>query len=172
MVAKKTDMNALEIEHVRMRPSVCTRRRIGLMSICSIGLAYLFIPILPHTTYAVSIVSFVCCSSFLTAFPNFSVCLHRRPTYIEALNPRSREYFMCRNLLIFTTSLALAALIEYTFLRYDTTHLSWYERFGIVGGNISLLLRVNHMCGQLFFCMRAWFQERERRLELMGPTST
>lgn len=93
----------------------------------------------------------------LLNFPSAVKKIHSRPLYYDDLeddrfidnSTRKRFQFIFICILQITLTLIISGLIYYYYDRLYNTNLSKIEVFGVLGGSISLLLKIENVIGKL-----------------------
>ena len=107
----------------------------------------------------------------LVNFPYFSTMLQSRPIYYEDLRisddtdtPDDRFKLVYEMVMIFFLSLLIGAMADYVYLNGD--NLSPIEFVGIVGGNLSVYLRIQNGVGKVLLKFCYFIKHRQESREL------
>jgi len=107
----------------------------------------------------------------LVNFPYFSTMLHSRPIYYEDLRisddtnaPDDRFKLVYEMIMIFFLSILIGAMADYVYL--NVYNLTPIEFLGIVGGNLSVYLRIQNIVGKLLLKCCYFIKHRQETREL------
>jgi hypothetical protein len=107
----------------------------------------------------------------LVNFPYFSTMLHSRPIYYEDLRisddtnaPDDRFKLVYEMIMIFFLSILIGAMADYVYL--NVYNLTPIEFLGIVGGNLSVYLRIQNIVGKVLLKCCYFIKHRQETREL------
>jgi len=134
-----------------------------------IGLASLVLPIVLtelRNVMWVAVLYFLGSFCILLNFPSLSITLHSKPLYVEDLiDERNDDKFkmVYEVLMIFLMSTMIGGFAEYIFLR-NLPDRSPVEIVAILGGNLTIYLKIQNITGQIMLkaCMCLRNRERSR----------
>jgi hypothetical protein len=118
-----------------------------------------FIPSLKYdwcrSLYYILPISGIVVYVFLLNFPMIVTSIHTRPIYYDDLEDsryidqtiKKRFQFIFIVILQITVTLIISSMIYYYYDQFHYTELSKIEIFGVLGGFISLLLKIENMIG-------------------------
>ena len=112
----------------------------------------------------------------LVNFPYLSTMMHSKPIYYEDLRispeniiPDDRFKIIYELIMIFFLSGLIGALADYVYISGGTQ--TPIEFVGIVGGNISVYLRIQNLVGKILLKMCYFCKNQEETRELTNPNN-
>lgn len=114
----------------------------------------------------VAVLYFLGSFCLLINFPSLSITLHSKPLYVEDLiDERNDDRFkmVYEVLMIFLMSTMIAGFAEYIFLR-NLSDRSPAEIVAILGGNLTIYLKMQNITGQIMLKACVCLRNRERSL--------
>lgn len=153
------------------------KRVLILPGLCCIALPW-FLPALQQLAW-IAVFYFVGSFMMLTNFPYFSTMLHSKPVYVDDLsiqvssnNIDTRFKTVYELIMVFFLSGLIAVFADYIYL--NGINVPPLEFIGIVGGNISVYLRIQNTVGKILlklcFCLKR--REENRLTEEIPETKS
>jgi hypothetical protein len=115
-------------------------------------------------------VSFLSAYSLLFNFPSFIEQIHKKPLYYEDLETKTPPLDVYQkkfiNITQVTMSLSVSSVVYYYFDQLHQTKLSKLEIFGVFGGYLSLLMKIERFVGSTLLSLMTKYKKNQQDTEL------
>ena len=102
--------------------------------------------------YAIGGVSIVMCATFLTIRQDILVSTFSKPRHIDDLTDHQAKYF--KTVIITMLSVFFGLTADYIAFQLQSSALTWFEVFGIIGGSLSILIKFTRGIGAIvLYCI-------------------